>query len=122
MLIDPRALLQYWLPVLLVSVAVIVGKTLTCTFGGALAGHDGRNARAGLSLAQIGEFSFVIASLGLSLQGDQRFPLSHRRGGTAFVTPSPRALLLTASPRRLSGACRAQCACCSPPMPTGSPD
>ena len=91
MLIDPRALLQYWLPVLLVSVAVIVGKTLTCTFGGALAGHDGRNAlRAGLSLAQIGEFSFVIASLGLSLKvtSDFLYPIAVAVSAvTAFVTP-----------------------------------
>ena len=91
MLIDSRALLQYWLPVLLVSVAVIVGKTLTCTFGGALAGHDGRNAlRAGLSLAQIGEFSFVIASLGLSLKvtSDFLYPIAVAVSAvTAFVTP-----------------------------------
>jgi len=91
MLIDPHALVQYWLPVVLVSIVVILGKTLTCTFGGALAGNDGHTSlRAGLSLAQIGEFSFVIASLGLSLKvtSDFLYPIAVAVSAvTAFVTP-----------------------------------
>ena len=66
--IDPAMLLQYALPALLIAVAVIVGKTLACSLGIFVVGHDARTAlRSALGMAQIGEFSFVIATLGLSL-------------------------------------------------------
>ncbi len=66
--IDPAMLLQYALPALLIAAVVIVGKTLTCSLGVFMVGHEPRTAlRAGLGMAQIGEFSFVIATLGLSL-------------------------------------------------------
>ena len=91
LLIDPRVLIDYALPVALVALAVIVGKTLACTFGGVLAGNDGHTSlRAGLGLAQIGEFSFVIASLGLSsgVTSDFLYPIAVAASVlTAFVTP-----------------------------------
>ncbi|KZC17309.1 potassium transporter [Rhodanobacter sp. FW510-R12] len=66
--IDPAMLWQYALPALAIAAVVIVGKTLACGLGVFLVGHDARASfRAGLSMAQIGEFSFVIATLGLSL-------------------------------------------------------
>ncbi|MEO8999583.1 MAG: cation:proton antiporter [Rhodanobacter sp.] len=66
--IDPAMLLQYALPALLVAAVVIIGKTLACSLGIFVVGHDARTAlRSGLGMAQIGEFSFVIATLGLSL-------------------------------------------------------
>lgn len=66
--IDPALLAQYALPALLVAVVVMLGKTLACSAGIFFVGHDARTAlRAGTSMAQIGEFSFVIATLGLSL-------------------------------------------------------
>lgn len=66
--IDPAMLLQYALPALLIAAVVIVGKTLACSLGIFIVGHDPRTAlRSGLGMAQIGEFSFVIATLGLSL-------------------------------------------------------
>jgi CPA2 family monovalent cation:H+ antiporter-2 len=66
--IDPSMLLHYALPALLVAVVVIIGKTVACSLGVFVTGHDPRTAlRAGLGMAQIGEFSFVIATLGLSL-------------------------------------------------------
>jgi Kef-type K+ transport system, predicted NAD-binding component len=66
--IDPAMLLQYALPALLVAAVVVVGKTLVCSLGIFVVGHDARTAlRSGLGMAQIGEFSFVIATLGLSL-------------------------------------------------------
>jgi monovalent cation:H+ antiporter-2, CPA2 family len=66
--IDPAILLQYALPALLVAAVVIAGKTLVCSLGIFVVGHDARTAlRSGLGMAQIGEFSFVIATLGLSL-------------------------------------------------------
>jgi len=66
--IDPVMLWQYGLPALVIASAVIVGKTLACSLGIFVVGHDPRTSlRAGLGMAQIGEFSFVIATLGLSL-------------------------------------------------------
>lgn len=66
--IDPAMLLPYVAPALLIAAVVIVGKTVICTLGIFLVGHDPRTAmRSGLAMAQIGEFSFVIATLGLSL-------------------------------------------------------
>lgn len=66
--IDPVMLLQYIVPALLIAVVVIVGKTLACSVGIFVVGHDARTSlRSGLGMAQIGEFSFVIATLGLSL-------------------------------------------------------
>lgn len=66
--IDPAMLWQYALPALAIAALVIVGKTLACGLGVFLVGHEARTSfRAGLSMAQIGEFSFVIATLGLSL-------------------------------------------------------
>ena len=91
LLIDPRMLVEYAVPVILVALAVIVGKTLACTFGGVIAGNDGHTSlRAALGLAQIGEFSFVIASLGLStgVTSEFLYPIAVAASVlTAFVTP-----------------------------------
>lgn len=66
--IDPLMLWQYGLPALVIALAMIVGKTLACSLGIFVVGHDPRTSlRVGLGMAQIGEFSFVIATLGLSL-------------------------------------------------------
>src|SRR5262249_50869186 len=46
----------------------VVGKIITCAFGAFVAGNDTRTSlRVGMGLAQIGEFSFIIAALGLTL-------------------------------------------------------
>src|SRR6266567_7893596 len=67
MMIDPTALTQHWRAILALTVAVILGKVLAVTIGAFLAGHGRRTAiKAGMSLAQIGEFSFIIASVGVS--------------------------------------------------------
>ncbi|HEY0794029.1 MAG TPA: cation:proton antiporter [Chthoniobacterales bacterium] len=67
--IDPALLAKYGPAIVVISVAVIVGKVLTCSFGTFIAGHDLRSSlRVGMGLAQIGEFSFIIAGLGLSLK------------------------------------------------------
>src|ERR1700716_1332091 len=65
MIIDPAALTEHWRAVLALTLAVIIGKVLAVTIGSFLAGHGRRTAmKAGMSLAQIGEFSFIIASVG----------------------------------------------------------
>ena len=74
MLIDPALVLEYWKPTLVLCVVVIVGKTLGVSFGAFLTGAGTRNAvQAGMSMSQIGEFSFIIASLGLTLKATGPF-------------------------------------------------
>src|SRR3989454_1081920 len=68
LLIDPAILLEHWLPVLVITLVVVIGKVVTCSFGTFVAGNDSRTSlRVGMGLAQIGEFSFIIASLGVTL-------------------------------------------------------
>jgi len=74
LLIDPGVLVQYALPILGITIAVILGKVITCSIGTFLTGHDRRTSlRVGMGLAQIGEFSFIIAALGLSLNVTSHF-------------------------------------------------
>jgi len=73
-LIDPKALGAYWLPIIVISLAVIVGKVSSCALGAFIGGNDTRTSlRAGMGLAQIGEFSFIIATLGLTLNVTSKF-------------------------------------------------
>ena len=69
MLLDPALLLQYWVPVLCITCVVILGKSVNVTIGSMLAGKDLKQSiQAGMSMSQIGEFSFIIAALGLSFK------------------------------------------------------
>ena len=68
MLIDPRHIVEYWPVILLVAVATIVGKVVSVSLTSFLVGNDGRTAmKTATALGQIGEFSFIIAGLGLSM-------------------------------------------------------
>lgn len=68
MLIDPKLLVHYVWPVIVLSLLVVVGKILTCSFGVFVGGRNLRTSiSVGMGLAQIGEFSFIIAALGLKL-------------------------------------------------------
>ncbi|MGF6712442.1 CPA2 family monovalent cation:H+ antiporter-2 [Luteibacter sp. W1I16] len=91
MLIDPDLLLKYAWPITVVTIAVVLGKVITCSFGSFVAGNDGRTSlRVGMGLAQIGEFSFVIASLGLTLKvtSDFLYPVAVAVSAiTTFLTP-----------------------------------
>jgi CPA2 family monovalent cation:H+ antiporter-2 len=74
LLIDPRLLVEHAAPIALITLAVVAGKVLTCTTGTLLAGHDLRTSLlVGMSLAQIGEFSFIIAALGETLRVTSAF-------------------------------------------------
>lgn len=74
LMIDPRMLVAYWFPILIITLAVVVGKVATCAFGSFIGGNDSRTSlRVGLGLSQIGEFSFIIASLGLTLNVTSKF-------------------------------------------------
>jgi CPA2 family monovalent cation:H+ antiporter-2 len=68
MLVDPKILVEYALPILCLVLTIIVGQSLFGTISFMLGGESLKSAmRCGFSMAQIGEFSFIIASLGLSL-------------------------------------------------------
>lgn len=74
LLIDPAVLLEYIGPILIITAVVVAGKVVTCSFGTFVAGNNIRSSmRVGMGLAQIGEFSFIIAALGLSLQVTSSF-------------------------------------------------
>ncbi len=74
MLIDPALIVRYWPAVAVLTATVVLGKVLGVSLGAFLAGNGMRTSvQAGLSLAQIGEFSFIIAGLGLSLQATGEF-------------------------------------------------
>jgi CPA2 family monovalent cation:H+ antiporter-2 len=74
MLIDPKMLMQYAWPILVLSLLVIVGKVVTCSFGVFVGGRDLRTSLCvGMGLAQIGEFSFIIATLGQTLKVTSSF-------------------------------------------------
>lgn len=65
MLIEPNLLKQYWLSITLLTIFVVLGKSITTWVGLFLSGEKPRTAfRACLCKAQIGEFSFIIAGLG----------------------------------------------------------
>ena len=68
MLIDPSTLSEYWLSIIYVSLVVIVGMILFATLGCWWGGATMRDSMlTSFSFVQIGEFSFIIASLGTSL-------------------------------------------------------
>ena len=72
--IDPGLVLVHWLPVLVLTALVLVGKVVGVSVGAFLSGNGLRNSvRSGLSLAQIGEFSFIIAGLGVSTGATRDF-------------------------------------------------
>lgn len=68
MLVDPAILVDYALPIVVLVITILVGQAVFGTLGFMLGGQSLKSAmRCGFSMAQIGEFSFIIASLGLSL-------------------------------------------------------
>jgi CPA2 family monovalent cation:H+ antiporter-2 len=68
MLVDPQILVSYALPIFLLVMTILVGQSIFGSLSFMLGGESLRSAmRCGFSMAQIGEFSFIIASLGLSL-------------------------------------------------------
>lgn len=68
MLIDPKVLIDYSGPILIITLTLIVGKVLHVIAGALIAGQPLKRAiHAGMSMGQIGEFSFIIATLGVTL-------------------------------------------------------
>ena len=68
MMVRPDILAEYWMPIVILSLVVIVGMIVFGTFGMLITGQSLRVAMlSGFSLTQIGEFAFIIATLGMSL-------------------------------------------------------
>jgi len=68
MMINPSQLVEFWKPILLITFVVILGQLIFATIGTLLSGQSLKvSVQTGFSLTQIGEFAFIIASLGISL-------------------------------------------------------
>ena len=91
MLIQPELLVRYIVPILILSLVTIMGQKLFATIGILLSGQTLYTAvRGGSSMVQIGEFSFIVATLGMNLGviSDQLYPIIVCVSViTAFVTP-----------------------------------
>lgn len=91
MLINPGLLLDYAVPTAILVLIVILGKTTFVTLGAVISGQPlKKSLQSGMSLSQIGEFSFIIANLGLSLKVTSGFLYPIAVGVsviTTFATP-----------------------------------
>ena len=74
MMVDPAMIVGYAFPILVITLAVLLGQAVFGTFGFLLSGQPLKTAmQCGFSLTQIGEFAFIIASLGVSLDVTSHF-------------------------------------------------
>lgn len=91
MMIDPQAIVQYGGPVLAVTLLTLFGKLFSTTLGAVISGQPlKQSVQVGMSMAQIGEFAFIVATLGLSLGviSDFLFPVAVGASAiTTFTTP-----------------------------------
>ncbi len=91
MLIDPKVIIAYFPTVLIITMVYIFGKITATTLGAFLTGQSlGTSVRIGFGVAQIGEFSFIIAALGLALNvtSDTLYPIIVAVSAiTTFTTP-----------------------------------
>lgn len=91
MLLDPELLWDLWGAVLFITMITVLGKIVSCSFATFLAGYPGRVALpVGLGMAQIGEFSFIIANLGRTagVTGGALYPIAVAVSSlTTFLTP-----------------------------------
>ncbi|MCE9107474.1 cation:proton antiporter [Bacteroides pyogenes] len=91
MMVDPEMIIRYALPIFVITVAVILGQAVFGTLGVILSGKPLKTAmQCGFSLTQIGEFAFIIASLGVSLRvtSDFLYPVVVAVSViTTFLTP-----------------------------------
>ena len=91
MMVNPETLVEYAIPIVVVTIVTIIGKLTFSSLGMILSGQNLFNAmNSGFSLAQIGEFAFIIASLGMDLgvTGDYLYPIVVSVSViTTFTTP-----------------------------------
>jgi len=91
MLINPETLVEYAFPLMILTLITIFGQSITSTIGTLISGQPLKESiQTGMSLSQIGEFSFIIATLGASLNvtSDFLYPIIVAVSAiTAFTTP-----------------------------------
>lgn len=91
MLVDPNVLTEYALPIVIIVLTILIGQAIFGTLGFFLSGQTLQTAiRCGFSMAQIGEFAFIIASLGMSMGviADFLYPVVVTVSViTTFITP-----------------------------------
>ncbi|MDR1923329.1 MAG: cation:proton antiporter [Planctomycetaceae bacterium] len=91
MLIDPKILYDYFWIIVLMTAVTIVGKFIGTAIGALISGCSVKNSmQSGMSMAQIGEFSFIIAMLGMTLKvtNDYLYPIAVAVSAvTTFTTP-----------------------------------
>lgn len=91
MMIDPHSIIEYKWPVIIVTLLTLFGKLLSTTLGALLSGQPlKQSVQVGMSMAQIGEFAFIVATLGLTLGviSDFLFPVAVGASAiTTFTTP-----------------------------------
>ena len=91
MLINPETLYEYAFPVAILTFVVILGQSISSTIGALLSGQPlKQSVQTGMSLSQIGEFSFIIATLGMTLNvtSDFLYPIVVAVSAvTTFTTP-----------------------------------
>lgn len=99
MMIDPVLVAQNWVAVLVLTGVVIVGKVVSVSFGAFLAGYGTRTSvQSGMSLAQIGEFSFIIAGVGLAAGATRPFLYPVAIAVSAITTLTTPWLIRAAAP------------------------
>ncbi|MFT4156228.1 cation:proton antiporter [Parafilimonas sp.] len=87
MLIDPAAMIAYKWPVLIVTLLTVAGKMFSTTLGAILSGQPlKQSVQVGMSMAQIGEFAFIVATLGLNLGVISNFLFPVAVGASAITT------------------------------------
>lgn len=68
MLVDPSMFIEYMVPIIVITLVVMLGKIILSTFGFLLSGNRLENSvLCGFSLAQVGEFAFIIAASGMAI-------------------------------------------------------
>lgn len=91
LLVNPAILVEYWIPIIIITMVVVVGQITFATAGMLLSGQTLKvSIQSGFSLAQIGEFAFIIATLGLTLgvTSDFLYPVAVAVSViTTFATP-----------------------------------
>jgi monovalent cation:H+ antiporter-2, CPA2 family len=99
MLIDPRLVAEHWVAVVVLTLVVIAGKLVFVSAGAFLAGYGTRmSVQTGMSLAQIGEFSFIIAGIGLTTGATRDFLYPVAVAVSAITTLTTPGLIRAAGP------------------------
>lgn len=87
MMINPEAMVEYAWPIVCVTLLTLFGKLFSTTLGALISGQPlKQSVQVGMSMAQIGEFAFIVATLGLSLGVISEFLFPVAVGASAITT------------------------------------